>query len=156
MRLLLQRVSRASVTVGGEVVGEIARGGILVLAGFGPEDGEELASSPVWNRMIEKVVGLRIFPDNAGKLNLGLEEAGGGLLVVSQFTLYADCRKGRRPSFDKAAAPETAEKLYAELLRGFEARLPGRVAGGLFGAEMDVELVNAGPVTIMLDSTDFA
>lgn len=154
MRLLIQRVSGASVTVGGEITGEIGPG-LLALAGFGPDDVGDFAGGKTWRAMIEKTVGLRIFPDDAGKLNLGLEDIGGGLLVVSQFTLYADCRKGKRPSFSGAAPPAEAEDLYDRLVRDFEARLPGKVRTGVFAAEMDVSLVNAGPVTIMLDSLDF-
>lgn len=154
MRLLIQRVSEAAVRVDGEVKGEIAPG-LLVLAGFGEADGENLPEGKVWRAMIDKTLGLRIFPDDEGKLNLSLEDVGGGLLLVSQFTLYADCRKGRRPSFSAAAQPETARVLYDRLVRDFGDRLPGRVETGVFAAEMDVSLVNAGPVTIMLDSSDF-
>lgn len=145
MRVVLQRVSRAAVSIGGEVVGRVGRG-YLLLVGFRAGDDEETIR---W--MAEKVVGLRLFNDEAGKMNLGLEDMGGGLLVVSQFTLYGDARRGRRPSFIEAAPPEIAIPLYerfVELLRGL---LPGRVETGEFGAQMEVELVNDGPVTLILE-----
>lgn len=159
MRFLLQRVRHAEVRVresaGSRVSGSIGHG-LLLLAGFGRDDGLELPDSQAWKRMVEKVLDLRVFADDAGKLNLSLREAGGELLVVSQFTLYADCRRGRRPSFTDAAPPAVAEALYKRLGADFESVLPGRVAYGVFGAEMDVELVNWGPVTIWLDSLEFA
>jgi D-tyrosyl-tRNA(Tyr) deacylase len=155
VRLVVQRVRRASVTVDGEVVGVIGEG-LLVLVGFGRADGPGFADGPVCGAMLEKLCDLRIFPDEAGKLNVGLRETGGALLLVSQFTLYATCRKGRRPSFSEAAAPDVARDLYARLVARAEAAFPGKVAGGRFGADMDVELVNWGPVTIVLDSADFA
>jgi D-aminoacyl-tRNA deacylase len=144
MRVVLQRVSRASVTVEGRVVGEIGRG-FLVLAGFTASDtGETVA----W--MAEKIAGLRVLPDDEGKMNRSLGEVGGAALVVSQFTLYGDARKGRRPSFVDAAPPEVAEPLYERLVDGLTARgIP--VARGVFGAVMAVELVNDGPVTLILE-----
>lgn len=159
MRFLLQRVRRAEVRVrepaGSRVSGSIGHG-LLLLAGFGRDDGPDLSDSQAWKRMVEKVLDLRVFADDAGKLNLSLREAGGEMLVVSQFTLYADCRRGRRPSFTDAAPPAVAETLYERLGADFESALPGRVARGVFGADMDVELVNWGPVTIWLDSSEFA
>jgi D-tyrosyl-tRNA(Tyr) deacylase len=145
MRAVLQRVSRASVTVGGELVGQIGRG-ILVLLGVEPDDTEDDA-----RQLADKTIVLRIFDDSDGKMNLSLEEIGGSLLVVSQFTLLGDCRKGRRPSFIGAAPPELAEKLYNTFIgavgsKGFP------VATGRFRAMMDVELINDGPVTLLLDS----
>lgn len=144
MRIVLQRVSRASVTVEERVTGRIGPG-LLLLVGFTETDTEaELA----W--MAEKVVGLRIFPDGEGKMNRSLDETGGALLVVSQFTLYGDARKGRRPSFIDAARPETAIPLYER----FVGILRGRglvVETGEFGAMMAVELVNDGPVTLILE-----
>ena len=144
MRIVLQRVSRAKVTVGGRVTGEIGRG-LLLLVGFTDGDLDEALA---W--MAKKVVQLRIFPDDEGKMNRSVEEADGGILVVSQFTLYGDARKGNRPSFIDAARPETAIPLYecfVEMLRA-----TGRpVATGEFGAMMDVELVNDGPVTLILE-----
>lgn len=144
MRVVLQRVSRARVSVEGRTTGEIARG-LLLLVGFREGDDEETLR---W--MADKVVGLRIFSDEEGKMNRSVAEAGGGLLVVSQFTLYGDARKGRRPSFIEAARPEVAIPLYQRfvaLLR--ESALP--VATGEFGAMMEVELVNDGPVTLLLE-----
>jgi D-tyrosyl-tRNA(Tyr) deacylase len=144
MRIVLQRVSRAKVTVGGRVTGEIGRG-LLLLAGFTDGDTEDALA---W--MADKVVGLRIFPDDEGKMNRSVEEIDGGLLVVSQFTLYGDTRKGRRPSFIDAARPEVAIPLYERFLRML--RATGRpVQTGEFGAMMDVELVNDGPVTLILE-----
>ena len=144
MRVLLQRVSRAEVRVDGQVAGRVGRG-YLLLVGFTHADTE---ATLAW--MAEKVVGLRIFSDAEGKMNLALAEVGGALLVVSQFTLYGDAHKGRRPSFVDAARPEAAEVLYERfltLLRG--GAVP--VESGRFGAMMDVELVNDGPVTLWLE-----
>ncbi|HKJ02314.1 MAG TPA: D-aminoacyl-tRNA deacylase [Longimicrobiales bacterium] len=145
MRVVLQRVSRARVTVEGRLVGEIGAG-LLLLVGFRAGDGEDQI---VW--MADKLLGLRIFPDADGKMNLGLDEAGGELLVVSQFTLYGDTRKGRRPSFVDAAPPEAAIPLYERFVEVLRGRKPGGVATGEFGAMMDVELVNDGPVTLVLE-----
>lgn len=145
MRIVLQRVSRASVTIDGEVVGRVGRG-FLLLVGFREGDDEETLR---W--MAEKVVGLRLFNDEAGKMNLGLEDVGGGLLVVSQFTLYGDTRRGRRPSFIEAAPPEVAIPLYDRFVELLRRLLPGRVETGEFGAMMEVELVNDGPVTLILE-----
>ena len=144
MRVVLQRVSRARVTVDGRVTGEIGRG-LLLLAGFTDADTEDALA---W--MAEKVVTLRIFPDEDGRMNRSVEEVDGGLLVVSQFTLYGDARKGRRPSFIEAARPEIAVPLYERFLQML--RATGRpVQTGEFGAMMDVELVNDGPVTLVLE-----
>lgn len=144
MRVVLQRVARARVTVEGRVTGEIGCG-LLLLAGFTDGDSEDALA---W--MADKVVGLRIFPDDEGKMNRSVQEAGGGLLVVSQFTLYGDTRKGRRPSFIDAARPEIAIPLYERFVALLRATgLP--VGTGEFGAMMDVELVNDGPVTLILE-----
>lgn len=144
MKVVLQRVSRASVTIEGRQVGEIAQG-FLLLAGFTHGDTPEQA---VW--MAEKVAGLRIFSDAEGKMNLALAEVGGAVLVVSQFTLYGDSAKGRRPSFIDAARPDQAIPLYERFCA--ELRSRGlRVETGEFGAEMQVELVNDGPVTLILE-----
>jgi D-tyrosyl-tRNA(Tyr) deacylase len=144
MRIILQRVSRARVTVAGRITGEIGPG-LLLLVGLTDSDTEaELA----W--MAEKVVGLRIFNDDEGKMNRSLDEVGGALLVVSQFTLYGDARKGRRPSFTTAARPEVAVPLYERFVERL--RATGlQVETGEFGAMMDVELVNDGPVTLILE-----
>jgi D-tyrosyl-tRNA(Tyr) deacylase len=147
VRVVLQRVARASVRVDAHTIGEIGPG-LLLLVGFREGDGEEQLA---W--MADKIVGLRIFPDAEGKMNLGLGEAGGDLLVVSQFTLYGDTRKGRRPSFVEAAPPEIAIPLYERFVALLRAGAPGRVETGEFGAMMAVELVNDGPVTLVLERT---
>lgn len=147
MRAVVQRVSCASVRVDGQTVGAIERG-FLVLLGITHGDGEAEATL-----LARKIAGLRVFEDADGKMNVGLVEAGGAALVVSQFTLYGDIRKGRRPSFTDAAAPDMAEPLYrrfCELLR--QAGVP--VAEGVFQAHMAVSLVNDGPVTLWLDSAE--
>ena len=144
MRVVLQRVSRARVTVEGRVTGEIGAG-LLLLVGFTGADTEDALA---W--MADKVAGLRVFRDDEGKMNRALDDVGGGVLVVSQFTLYGDARKGRRPSFVDAARPEVAIPLYERFVEML--RAPGRtVATGEFGAMMDVELVNDGPVTLILE-----
>jgi D-tyrosyl-tRNA(Tyr) deacylase len=145
MRAVIQRVSRASVVIEGETVGAIG-GGLLVLLGVTHGDTPEKAR---W--LAEKVVGLRIFNDAEGKMNLGVTDVGGSVLVVSQFTLYGDAQKGRRPSFIAAARPEQAIPLYEEFVNGIKG-LGVPVATGRFGAMMQVELVNDGPVTLILDS----
>lgn len=145
MRVVLQRVSRAAVRIGGSTVGEIGPG-LLVLAAFREGDGED---DLAW--MADKIVGLRVFNDVDGKMNVGFDEAGGELLVVSQFTLYGDARKGRRPSFLDSAPPPIAIPLYERFVGELERRAPGRVRTGEFGAMMEVELVNDGPVTLILD-----
>ena len=145
MRIILQRVKQASVETGGEVVGQIGQG-VLALLGAGKEDSDQDVEY-----LVEKMLGLRIFEDEAGKMNLSVTDVGGEILVVSQFTLYGDCRKGRRPSFDKAAPPEVAEALYEKFVQKIrDFCVP--VQTGKFGAMMDVQLTNWGPVTIMLDS----
>ena len=145
MRACVQRVASSRVTVAGEVVGEIGRG-LLVLLGVAPDDTADDA-----RQLADKVVGLRIFDDAEGKMNLGLADVGGALLAVSQFTLLGDCRKGRRPSFIGAAPPELAERLYEEFVSAVRA-LGVTVATGRFRQHMQVELVNDGPVTLLLDS----
>lgn len=145
MRAVLQRVRRASVTIAGETVGAIDRG-LLVLLGITQSDTAEQAA---W--LAEKIVGLRIFADDEGKMNRDVREAGGSVLIVSQFTLYGDCRKGRRPSFIDAAGPDHAIPLYEAFINGVKA-LGIPVQTGRFGAMMDVELINDGPVTLIVDS----
>jgi len=144
MRVVLQRVSRAEVRVGGRVTGRIDRG-FLLLVGFTHVDGE---AALVW--MADKIVGLRLFADGEDKMNLALTDVSGALLVVSQFTLYGDAVKGRRPSFIDAARPETAIPLYERFVDLLRARV-ARVETGEFGAMMDVDLVNDGPVTLVLE-----
>ena len=145
MRAVVQRVREAQVKVEGRVTGEIGPG-LLVLLGVAKSDDAAAAA-----QLAEKVYGLRLFNDAEGKMNLSLEEIGGAVLAVSQFTLYGDCRKGRRPSFDRAAPAEQAKALYEEFV-GAMRRLGARVETGVFQAMMDVELVNAGPVTVLLDT----
>ncbi len=146
MRVVLQRVSRALVRIEGRVTGRIGVG-LVVLAGFASGDAEETLA---W--MADKILGLRVFGDEAGKMNRALAEVGGGLLVVSQFTLYGDARKGRRPSFTDAAPPEVAIPLYERFVALLKQRGGSmRVETGTFGAMMAVELVNDGPVTVLLE-----
>src|SRR5262249_11961077 len=145
MRAVVQRVSRCRVTVESDTVGQIGPG-LLVLLGVSKGDTEAAA-----DYLAEKVIGLRVFEDTEGKMNLSVQEAGGAVLVISQFTLYGDARRGKRPSFDAAARPEEAERLYEYFVRTI--RAAGlRCETGKFQAMMDVELVNEGPVTILLDS----
>jgi D-tyrosyl-tRNA(Tyr) deacylase len=145
MRALLQRVTHASVTVNEQIVGQIALG-LLVLLGVGQDDSEVQVKT-----LADKIVHMRIFGDDEGKMNRSLLDIGGEVLVVSQFTLYADIRRGRRPSFTNAAPPSLAEPLV-ERFKDAIAAYRLRVADGIFGAHMQVELVNSGPVTIWLDS----
>ena len=145
MRAVIQRVKRAKVTVAGEITGEIGVG-LLVLLGVGREDDEAAA-----DYLAAKTVGLRVFEDGEGKMNLAVTDIGGAVLVVSQFTLYGDVRKGKRPSFDDAARPETARALY-EYFVGRIRDAGVRCETGRFQEMMDVELVNDGPVTILMDA----
>ncbi|MFF2910515.1 D-aminoacyl-tRNA deacylase [Paenibacillus sp. NPDC057934] len=145
MRVVVQRCKEAKVTVNGEVTGEIGEG-LMLLVGVTHEDTEKDAAY-----LAEKIAGLRIFEDEAGKMNFSVTDTGGAILSVSQFTLYGDCRKGRRPNFMAAAAPAEAEQLYDYFNRELVAR-GLQVGTGVFGAMMDVSLVNWGPVTLILDS----
>lgn len=145
MKLVVQRVSEARVDVDGAAVGAI-RTGLLVLLGISRSDTTKDADS-----LLEKILYLRIFPDDAGKMNRNVQEAGGSLLIVSQFTLYGDCRKGRRPSFDLAAPPDQAQALYDYFVEAAR-RGPVPVATGEYRAHMQVSLVNDGPVTLILES----
>ncbi|NDV28451.1 D-aminoacyl-tRNA deacylase [Desulfovibrio sp. JC010] len=154
MKLVIQRTSGGKVEVDGAIVGEIGPG-LMVLAGFGKNDTEELPGSKVWNTLIDKMIGLRIFEDEEGRMNRSLEDMGGDVLLVSQFTLYASCKKGRRPSFTGAAAPQLAGDLFNRLVADVTEKAPAKVATGQFGAMMNVDFVNWGPVTIILDSEDF-
>ena len=145
MKFVIQRVKEASVQVEQEVIGEIKKG-YLVLIGVSDSDTEQVA-----DRMIKKMIGLRIFEDENGKTNLSLADVGGGLLLVSQFTLYANCKKGNRPSFIEAGEPDKANEMYEYVIRECKKSVP-EVQTGRFGAEMEVSLVNDGPFTILLDS----
>lgn len=147
MRLIVQLVKESSCTIDGRITGAINKG-FMVLVGFGPDDNEEIA-----RKMAEKLVKLRIFGDNEGKMNLSLKDVDGAILSISQFTLYADCKKGNRPSFSGAMEPNKAKELYLyfnEYLRS----LGYQVEEGIFGADMKIALVNDGPVTIILDSKE--
>ena len=146
MRLVIQKVSSAAVRIGDRTSGEIGPG-LLVLLGIGHDDGAE---DIAW--LAKKLLQMRIFADEAGKMNRSVQDVGGGVLVVSQFTLFADCKKGNRPSFIRSARPETAIPLYEAFVASLREQFAGPVATGEFGAMMDVSLVNDGPVTIILDS----
>lgn len=146
MRALIQRVRRAAVTVDGQVTGQIGTG-LLVFLGIGREDTDADAD---W--LIQKILALRIFPDDAGKMNRSVTDIGGGILVVSQFTLYGELEKGTRPSFSRAMPPEEARAFYERFLKKLRASTSLLVAEGVFGALMQVELINDGPVTLWLDT----
>ncbi len=150
MKFVIQRVTCASVKTEQQLLGEIQKG-FLVLIGISQEDTKEIA-----DKLVRKMIGLRIFEDENGKTNLSLGDVGGSLLLVSQFTLYADCKKGNRPSFVKAGSPDLAEGLYEYIISACKEQLPeaGRVETGSFGAEMEISLVNDGPFTIVLDSEE--
>ena len=147
MRFVIQRVAHASVTVDGNVLGKIQKG-FLVLIGVADGDTKETA-----DRMVKKMLGLRIFEDENGKTNLDLRAVGGELLLVSQFTLYADCRRGNRPGFTRAGKPEMASEMYEYIIETCRKQFPV-VERGEFGADMKVELLNDGPFTILLDSEE--
>ena len=145
MRAVVQRVSRASVTVDEDIIAEMGRG-LVALVGVGEEDGGEDV-----DYLARKLVGLRVFEDDAGKMNLSVQDVGAGIMIVPQFTLYGDCRRGRRPSFDASAPPDRAEELYDRLVEDVRGRGP-EVETGEFKSYMELELVNDGPVTLLLDS----
>lgn len=147
MRLAIQRVTEAQVTANGGTVGSI-RNGLVVLIGISRTDSVADA-----DYLLDKLLNLRIFPDESGKMNRNVSESGGAILLVSQFTLYGDCRKGRRPSFDRAAPPEQAQPIYDHFVNAAR-RGPVPVETGIFQAAMQVHLVNDGPVTILMDSDD--
>jgi D-tyrosyl-tRNA(Tyr) deacylase len=147
MRFVIQRVTKASVTVENEVVGKIEKG-FLVLIGVSNEDTKEIA-----DKMVKKMTAMRIFDDENGKTNLGLSDVDGQLLLISQFTLYADCKKGNRPSFIKAGAPDMANDMYEYIISKCKEVVPV-VEKGIFGADMKVSLLNDGPFTIVLDSDE--
>ena len=146
MKVVLQRVSRASVSVGGEIVGSIGAG-FVALLGIG---GDNEAGMEKIEKMVDKIQKLRIFPDSKGKTNRSIGDVGGGILVISQFTLYADCKKGNRPSFADAAPPELAKKLYEHFIEYAKDKFE-TVGHGIFGASMSVELTNEGPFTVILE-----
>lgn len=148
MKFVIQRVTGASVSVEGVTIGAIENG-YMVLIGIGKDDTTKEA-----DRLIDKMIKMRIFDDENDKINLSLEDVGGSLLLISQFTLYADCRKGNRPSFTNAAPPAEAERLYKYIIAKCKERVPN-VQKGSFGADMKVELTNSGPFTIVLDSDIF-
>lgn len=145
MRFVVQRVSEARVAVDGQIIGAIDKG-FLVLVGISNADTREIA-----DKMIKKLIGLRIFKDEAGKINLDLKSVDGSLLIISQFTLYADCKKGNRPSFTNAGAPDMAEEMYEYIIEQCQKEIP-HVEHGSFGADMKVSLLNDGPFTVLLDS----
>lgn len=147
MRFVVQRVTEANVAVDGKIIGQIQKG-FLVLVGVSNEDTKEIA-----DKMIKKLIGLRIFEDENGKTNLDLKTVDGELLLISQFTLYADCRKGNRPSFINAGNPKLAEQLYEYIIESCQKEI-SVVQCGKFGAEMKVSLLNDGPFTIVLDSRE--
>lgn len=147
MKFVVQRVAHASVTVENQVIGKIGKG-FLVLIGVGEEDNQQIA-----DKLIKKLLGLRIFEDENGKTNLSLQDVSGELLLISQFTLYADCKKGNRPSFIRAGAPDMANELYEYIIARCNETIPV-VESGSFGADMKVELLNDGPFTIILDSSE--
>ena len=147
MKIVLQRVKEASVTIDGEIHGAIGKG-YMILVGFNEEDNHEII-----DRLVEKVIHLRVFEDENQKMNRSLLDVEGSILSISQFTLYADCRKGRRPSFVKAGNPQKAEEMYEEFIRVCKEKVP-KVEHGVFGADMKVELLNDGPFTIVLDSKE--
>lgn len=145
MKFVIQRVTEANVKVDGKIIGEISKG-FMVLIGVGQEDTKEIA-----DKMVKKLVGLRIFEDENGKTNLSLADVNGQLLLISQFTLYANCKKGYRPSFIEAGAPDMASDMYEYIISECKKSVPV-VERGIFGADMKVSLVNDGPFTILLDS----
>ncbi len=150
MRIIIQRVKEAKVEVRKKVVASIGKG-LLLLVGFSPSD-EGLPGTPLWNKILKKIVNLRIFPDDEKKMNLSLLDIKGEILVVSQFTLYADIKKGNRPSFVQAAPPDIAVNLYERFIKDLKESYSINVKSGIFGEEMFVHLCNWGPVTIVLDS----
>lgn len=147
MKFVIQRVTSASCTVDGNVTGKIKKG-FLVLIGVADTDNKEIA-----DKMTKKLLGMRIFEDSDGKTNLSLQDVGGSLLLISQFTLYADCKKGNRPSFIKAGKPDFANEMYEYIIAKCKKEIPV-VETGIFGADMKIELLNDGPFTIVLDSAE--
>ena len=153
MRFIVQRVREASVAVDEEVIGKIEAGFLVFVGISASENKKKRRSLEISDKMVKKLVGLRIFRDESGKTNLDLKSVNGGILLISQFTLYADCRKGNRPSFTNAAAPEAANELYRYIVDKCRQEI-GAVEEGSFGADMKVSLVNDGPFTVILDSDE--
>jgi len=153
MRIVIQRVTDAKVVVNNENIGEIGAG-LMVLVGFGHGDQVDLPDSPKWQKMLDKIFHLRVFSDTEDKLNLSLMDIKGDLMLISQFTLYANCKKGRRPSFTDACHPYIAETLYDRFVEEAQHMAPAGFATGRFGAEMHLDFTNWGPITIILDSED--
>jgi len=147
MKFIIQRVTHASCTVDGQITGAIEKG-FMVLIGVAQDDTKDIA-----DKLVKKMIGLRIFEDENGKTNLSLADVGGSLLLISQFTLYADCKKGNRPSFINAGGPDMANELYEYIITEAKKEAPN-VQRGIFGAEMKIELLNDGPFTIVLDSKE--
>lgn len=148
MKLIIQRTTEASITINGEFSGQIEKG-FVVLIGVCNDDTKEVA-----DKMLKKMLGLRIFEDENGKTNLSLNDVSGQLMVVSQFTLYADCKKGNRPSFTNAGSPAHAEEIYDYVIDQIKSNYSGKLVTGSFGADMKISLVNDGPFTIILDSKE--
>lgn len=146
MKALIQRVEKASVEVNGEIVSSINMG-LLILAGFHKDDTETDS-----DYIIKKILGLRIFDDSSGVMNLSIQDTGGDILIVSQFTLYGDVKKGKRPSYSDAMKPDKAEPFYMDFLEKLESALGKKISSGIFGADMAVSLINKGPVTILIES----
>ncbi|MFW5818764.1 MAG: D-aminoacyl-tRNA deacylase [Desulfovermiculus sp.] len=151
MRIVLQRVKKARLVVQDLEKASIATG-LVVLIGFSRDDELDLPHTFIWSKLLDKIVSLRIFPDHKGRSEASLKDINGSLLVISQFTLYADWNKGRRPSFTPAAPPQRAQALYDHFIHDLTRLAPGRVFSGFFGQEMDIELCNWGPFTLTLDS----
>ena len=151
MRIVLQRVKEARLLVQGQEKACIGPG-LVLLVGFGHEDDEDLPNTKVWSKFLDKIVSLRIFPDDKGRSEASLGDTEGSILIVSQFTLYADWRKGRRPSFSSAAPPDKAAALFYRFVHDLEKLSPGPVASGKFGWEADIQLCNWGPFTLFMDT----
>lgn len=148
MKLVIQRVKEANITINGEYSGQISKG-FVVLLGVCNDDTTQTA-----DKLLKKLLGLRIFEDENGKTNLALKDVNGELMVVSQFTLYADCRNGNRPSFTNAGSPVHAEEIYDYMIDHIKSQYPGKLVTGSFGADMQISLINDGPFTIILDSEE--
>jgi D-tyrosyl-tRNA(Tyr) deacylase len=151
MRIVLQRVKNARLLIQGLEKAAISTG-LVVFIGFGRDDELDLPHTPIWSKLLDKIVSLRIFPDHKGRSATSLTDIGGSILIISQFTLYADWNKGRRPSFTPAAPAQKAQVLYDHFVQDLTRVAPGQVSSGFFGQEMDIQLCNWGPFTLTLDS----